>query len=370
MGKRLLQSGMLMLLAAGATIEPLQAAQCDYTIVNEWSNGFQAEIRITNNGPSSINGWTVNWEYSDGTSINHGWNASLSGSNPYTASALGWNSAIAPNQSVAFGFVANKGAGQAQTPLVTGDVCAAASSSTSVQSSSLAASSSSVAISSSAPSSSSVISSSSVMSSSIASSSSVVATSSSISSVASSSGESSSSVAPINSWVLDAGRSRLTFSTTKKIHVVENMTFTELAGGISQSGVATLGISLASIESGIDIRNERMRNFLFETSVFPEATVTLPVDMVALENLNVGENLRLAVTASLDLHGVIRDVSTELKVSRLSENLVLVQNVAPILIVADDYDLEAGVEELRSLASLNSIGKVVPVDFTLFFSAQ
>ena len=367
MGKRFLQSSVLLLLMSAGVAQQASAAQCEYSVLNDWGGGFQAEIRITNDGTSAINSWAVNWEYTDGSSINNGWNATLSGANPYTAAALSWNGDVAPGNSVAFGIVGNNGSGQAQIPVVSGDVCAAAGSSSSAQSSSSVTppSSSSVASSSSVISSSSVVSSSSVASSS----SSVLSSSSAISS-SSSVAESSSSASTSDSWQLDGTLSQLTFSTTKKVHVVENMTFTELSGGISDEGIATLNIALGSVESGIDVRSERMRNFLFETSIFPSATVTLPVDSVVLEGLAVGETTTLDVIASLNLHGVTNDVTTNLKVSRLSVGQIMVQNVAPILVLADAYDLEDGIEELRTLANLNSIGKVVPVDFTLFFSAQ
>jgi aryl-phospho-beta-D-glucosidase BglC (GH1 family) len=42
---------------------------CEHLITNTWSGGFQGTIRITNNSNNTINGWTVNWSYSDGTTI-------------------------------------------------------------------------------------------------------------------------------------------------------------------------------------------------------------------------------------------------------------------------------------------------------------
>ena len=354
MGKRFFHNSVLLLLMSSGVAQYASAAQCEYSVINDWGSGFQAEIRITNDGDSAIKSWAVGWEYSNGSSINHGWNATISSANPYSATPLTWNANIAPGSSVAFGFVGINGNAQAEIPVITGGVCATTGSSASTQSSSSVT----------PPSSSSVASSSSVVSSSsVASSSSLLPSSSSVA-------ESSSSVSTGDSWQLDSSLSQLTFSTTKKVHVVENMTFTELSGGISQDGIATLNIALGSVESGIDVRSERMRNFLFETSIFPSATVTLTLDMVALQALAVGETTTLAIVASLDLHGVTNDIATSLKVSRLSVGQIMVQNVAPLLVVADDYDLEDGIEELRTIANLNSIGKVVPVDFTLFFSAQ
>ncbi len=132
------------------------AAKCEYVVQSDWNNGFVASIRITNNTSSALNGWSVNWNYTDGSSRTSGWNANVSGSNPYTATGVGWNNTIQPGQTVEFGVQGTKGVGSASAskPIVGGSVCdsitsssaasiATNSSTTSVGSSSLPSSSSS-----------------------------------------------------------------------------------------------------------------------------------------------------------------------------------------------------------------------------------
>lgn len=96
---------------------------CSYVVTNDWGSGFTGAIRIRNNGTSAINGWNVSWSYSDSTRITNSWNATLSGSNPYAATGLSWNSVIQPGQTVEFGFQGTKSAGSAVVPSVTGSVC-------------------------------------------------------------------------------------------------------------------------------------------------------------------------------------------------------------------------------------------------------
>ncbi|HEY8940411.1 MAG TPA: glycoside hydrolase family 6 protein [Cellvibrio sp.] len=149
------------------------AARCDYVIQSEWGNGFVAAIRITNDTGTAINGWSVNWRYTDGTTRTGSWNANISGNNPFTATGVGWNDRINPGQTVEFGVQGNKGVANspAQRPVVSGAVCNSATSS-SVLSSVISSSSSSIRLSSSASSSSiSIVSSSSISSSSITSTS-------------------------------------------------------------------------------------------------------------------------------------------------------------------------------------------------------
>lgn len=99
-------------------------SHCSYVISNEWNDGFTGSIRISNSGSTAINGWAVSWAYSDGSKITNSWNATVTGSGPYSASNLGWNGSIQPGQSVEFGFQGTKGAGgSAQIPAVSGSVC-------------------------------------------------------------------------------------------------------------------------------------------------------------------------------------------------------------------------------------------------------
>jgi aryl-phospho-beta-D-glucosidase BglC (GH1 family) len=97
-------------------------ASCEHIIINSWQDGFQGIIRITNNSNNTLNGWAVNWSYSDGTTINQSWNAQISGNGSYAASNVDWNANIEPSQSVEFGFIA-QGGGSASA--VTGNVCSA-----------------------------------------------------------------------------------------------------------------------------------------------------------------------------------------------------------------------------------------------------
>ena len=101
----------------------IAVGNCSYVINSQWNNGFTAAVRIKNMGSQPINGWNVNWQYSDGSKITNHWSASLSGSNPYTAKNMSWNSTIQPGQTVEFGFQGSKGAGAASIPAITGSVC-------------------------------------------------------------------------------------------------------------------------------------------------------------------------------------------------------------------------------------------------------
>lgn len=92
---------------------------CSYVVSNSWGTGFTGVIRVTNTGTSSKSGWTASWQYTGSNRITSSWNATLTGSNPYSAANIGWNGNLGAGQSVEFGFQGNTNGGSVETPAVT-----------------------------------------------------------------------------------------------------------------------------------------------------------------------------------------------------------------------------------------------------------
>jgi xyloglucan-specific exo-beta-1,4-glucanase len=107
-------------------VPPPKPAECKYVVTNTWWGGGIAEVRITNQGASVINGWTVNWTYGDDSTVGNYWNGKVTGTAPtYTGTnSEAWNSDIYPNQTVSFAVVFGQSAEHpGPAPLVTGDIC-------------------------------------------------------------------------------------------------------------------------------------------------------------------------------------------------------------------------------------------------------
>ena len=51
-----------------------QAVQCLHEVVDEWPDGYKAEITIVNDGPP-LQDWSLNWSWADGSQFREGWNA-------------------------------------------------------------------------------------------------------------------------------------------------------------------------------------------------------------------------------------------------------------------------------------------------------
>ena len=158
--------------------------------------------------------------------------------------------------------------------------------------------------------------------------------------------------------------------TTKNTHNVEVHNFTNLSGDISSAGVATLTIDLASVATGVELRDQRMRDLLFQTTTYPTATVTVTVPTTVISGLAVGQAATTDISASLNLHGVTGTITTKVSVQKLSNSRILVQTLAPVLVKAGDYSLTDGVEALRAAVGIASISVAVPVDFALVFDAR
>jgi len=370
----------------------LLAASCEYTILNEWNSGFTIEVVITNDTQETIDGWSVTWAYSDGSLIPQTWDANLDGSNPYTATNFSYNASISPNASVTFGFNGTKGlvGSPAEVPLLGGtcsssptnlppvavanvtpsqgnvplDVVFDASASSDLNNDELNyrwdfgnGETSTEAIVSRTFTQAGTYSVSLTVNDGQLDSNEVLTTITA---------NNDSAIPPV--FVLDSSQSSLYFVSTKQTHTVETHYFATLSGEISENGEANLTVNLNSVDTGIATRNERVRNFLFETATYNEATVSLPVNLDDLDNINAGETQTQLVSANLNLHGITATVDTEVMVTKLSDDQLIVQNVSPILIDAQSHNLTAGINTLISLANLDSISYIVPVNFTLFFT--
>ncbi|UTW53913.1 YceI family protein [Kordiimonas sp. SCSIO 12610] len=169
-------------------------------------------------------------------------------------------------------------------------------------------------------------------------------------------------------WKIDQEQSRVSFITVKQSEVGEVHTFQKLSGNVQDDGDVSVTISLNSVETNIDIRNERMRKLLFETETAPNAVVSLNIIDLNLSSLKVGERKLVNVTFNLDLHFENMDLDADMFVTRISDTTVLVETASPVLVHADDFNLGAGVLKLRELAGLDAISPIVPVTASLIFT--
>jgi hypothetical protein len=166
-------------------------------------------------------------------------------------------------------------------------------------------------------------------------------------------------------WSLVNESSELHFISIKKTSVAEIHRFRKLVGEVDAMGTIRLTIDLASVDTGVPVRDERLQTLLFEVAQFPVALFEGHADTGMLARLEPGMSTDLDVAGKLTLHGHSQEVKAALRVTALTQDRLLVTTRAPILLNADAFGLAAGIEKLREIVGLPSISAAVPVTFSL-----
>ncbi len=167
---------------------------------------------------------------------------------------------------------------------------------------------------------------------------------------------------------LSSDESRVSLVSTKVLadgtsSAAEVFTFNSLTGSVAEEGAATVTIDLQSIDTGIDIRNERMAEFFFQTSEYPEAHITSQVPVSAL----VPGSHMLDLDVEVDLHGQQMSYTVPVMVSSVDAKVIVIAR-EPVLVNAASFELQGGLGKLGELAGLMHIPATVPVSFNLTFT--
>lgn len=171
-------------------------------------------------------------------------------------------------------------------------------------------------------------------------------------------------------WSLNLEDSSFSFASIKKNHAYEVHTFRRFEGSIDKAGEAELVLDLASVQTGIEIRDQRMQTMLFDTPKFPAASYRVKVDPSQLETLKPGQRLSLNAQGSLSILGIEKPLSAPLNVFKLGDDRIQVNTARPIALKAQDFGLDSGIEALRKIANLPVISLTVPVNFSLVFDKR
>ena len=169
--------------------------------------------------------------------------------------------------------------------------------------------------------------------------------------------------ATLADWRLTAA-SKVGYVSIKNNAIAEHNYFSGVTGSLNEKGQLKVSIDLSTVETQVDIRNQRMRDLFFEVMQYPEAVVTAQLDMQELAQVESGAPLELVKPFTLSLHGVESTAEAHLRIVSVGGR-AWVSTVRPILISAADFGLEGGVAALRKIAGLEAIAAVVPVSVNL-----
>jgi polyisoprenoid-binding protein YceI len=168
-------------------------------------------------------------------------------------------------------------------------------------------------------------------------------------------------------WSVDSEASQLSYVSIKAGEIAEVNTFETVTGSVSPEGVAMIEIDLSSVSTGVDIRDERMRDIFFVVADNPTATVTAQIDPAAFESLAVGESAATTLDGTLSLRGVEAPFEAEVTVTRAGPDRVIAVSDKPVIVDAGTLQLADGLAQLQEIAGLPSITPAVPVTFSLAF---
>lgn len=78
---------------------------CSIVGTNTWTGNYQVDVRVTNTGGSTTNGWSVRLNFNQPANIYNAWNATITNGNSTspTASNVSYNANISPGGSIQFG---------------------------------------------------------------------------------------------------------------------------------------------------------------------------------------------------------------------------------------------------------------------------
>jgi len=168
-----------------------------------------------------------------------------------------------------------------------------------------------------------------------------------------------SELSPIN-WQLITTESQLSFITTKNKNITEEHSIQFSSGYINNEKQLVIKTDLTTVNTNIEIRDQRLRDLLFEVDQFPLATISTQLE----QHLPLTEPF--TIEFELDLHGIKQNMSAEVMIQSIGDKLV-VTNYEPVLVNGKDFALDDAINQLTKIASLQSIDYSVLVDFKLTF---
>lgn len=171
-------------------------------------------------------------------------------------------------------------------------------------------------------------------------------------------------------WRIEPGQSSLSFVTTKAgqpgvAAISEVQTFRRFAGELSSRGQIRFTVDLASVDTGIEIRDERLRTMLFNVGATPQASFVAQIDPSQLRELSSTGVRDMDLDGQLTLAGQSKPVLAKVRVGALGGGRLAVATRAPIVVNANDFGLKPGVEALREVMGLNLLSPSAPVSFAL-----
>jgi OOP family OmpA-OmpF porin len=168
-------------------------------------------------------------------------------------------------------------------------------------------------------------------------------------------------------WLLNPAQSNVYMQTVKANSVIETHKFTALEGNVSKDGDASIRIDMASIETGVDLRNVRLRFLLFEVYKFPKAEISAKLDKAALKALATETRVSYPLKVTVSMHGIVKELQAQVWITRVNESTVSVATSQPIIVTAETFGFVGGIAKLSASVGGTLIAPTASITFDLSF---
>lgn len=176
---------------------------------------------------------------------------------------------------------------------------------------------------------------------------------------------------PADWEVSNAGITFLSSKINKQLgSVTEQSRFKASQAVLGKDGEFKMEVDLSSVSTGIEIRDQRLKDWVFETAKFAKANVTGKVDVDAVNKLAIGETVNLKQPLVLDIHGKQINLEADLSAQRISADKIMVSTLSPVLLDVKAMDMVGGVAQLVEVMGLSSIVQQIPVSFNAEFTRK
>ncbi len=166
-------------------------------------------------------------------------------------------------------------------------------------------------------------------------------------------------------WQVSEAESKVYFSSTKNETVFETHSISNVSGKWEKNGKLTVLMPISKVETGIEIRNQRLKDIVFKQNEYPSAIFTANVTPKKVKELKVGDSIEMETVGELTLAGKKQSLPIRFSVLRKSKSELDIKNIGNINVDAGNLGLGESIEKLKEIAKLNAISLNVPVTFEI-----
>ncbi len=157
--------------------------------------------------------------------------------------------------------------------------------------------------------------------------------------------------------------STVNFASIKKQYVVEPAVITGVSGQIDDQGMLSIKIPLSTLDTGVSIRNDRLKYLFFDEKKFPFIEVSAKVPDQALGDSDL--LMQKMIPANVTLYGKSMDLLFTVNIMKSGDHM-MVSTAKPTVVTGFDFGIPK--ESLSNVS--NTVGDIalsptVPVNFSL-----